>query len=80
MTEVRNAAGVDAWTADELGNWELGGFGRLEASGVLKVQKFGSLELLGNSGVWKIRRIRKKKLYVAKKKTSFEPRRIRKIG
>ena len=44
MAEVRNAVGADAWKADDLGNWGLGGFRKFE--------NFGSLE---GSGDWEIR-------------------------
>ena len=62
-----NAGGTNAWVADELGNWGLGRFRRLEASEVWKVQDLGNT---GNGG---------KSLYVAKNKNLPKTRRNRKI-
>ena len=58
---MENAVGTNAWVADELGNWGLGRFRRLEASEVWKVQELGKFRSLGDPGDGG------KSLYVAKK-------------
>ena len=50
VAAVRHDVGADTWRANDLENRELGGFRRLEAFGVWKVQeigKFGSLRKPG---------------------------------
>ena len=64
LAEVRTAGRANTWGANELGNWEIGGFRRLEGFGdwgiwenreIREIRKSGIFGREGISGEWEIK-------------------------